>query len=80
MTHQEFISMITAKTPSLDDYKGVVAYSENADIETLWAALNILGIHWIFIAIINKSLQEKVSAQNLKISMQSVTSKSKNHI
>lgn len=75
MTYDEFISIITSKNPSLEDYKRAVAYVESADIETLRAALNIAGIHPLFIAVINKSLQEKVTALNLEISMQSVSSK-----
>lgn len=65
MTDEEFIALIKSSKPSLDDYRRAVRFVESADIETLWAALNTKGVHWIFVAIINKALQEKVVKANL---------------
>ena len=75
MTYEEFVSIITSKEPSLEDRAKVEAFVENTDIETLWAALNIGGIHFIFVAVINKFIQEKIAAQNLGNSMQAISTK-----
>ena len=44
---------------------------------TVSAALRISGIHPLFIVVINKSLQEKVAAQNLENSMHAISAKLK---
>jgi hypothetical protein len=69
MTYHEFIAALTTEAPSLEDYLQVVMFAESASVEELWAALNTSGIHWIFVAVINKVLQEKIVQANLDDSM-----------
>lgn len=72
MTYNEFVALITCKSPSLDDYRRVVEYVESASIETLWSALTSGGVHPIFVAVINKALQEKVAQANLDNAMANI--------
>ena len=77
MTYDEFVALITSKSPSLDDYRRVVQYVESATIETLWSALTGGGVHPIFVAVINKALQEKVVQANLDNAMANIGKKLK---
>lgn len=75
MIYDEFIATITSKEPSLDDYRQVVQFAESAEIETLWSAVFTPGIHQIFFAVINKTLQEKVVHAKLEVAMTNITRK-----
>jgi hypothetical protein len=75
MTYHEFLAILTLDNPSLDGYRGVVQFVESAEIETLWSALFTPGIHWIFRAVINKTLQEKVARANLDAAVTNITKK-----
>ncbi len=77
MTYDEFIAVVTAKTPTLEDYRRAVGFVESASIEDLWTALTTTGIHWIFVAVINKALQEKVAQANLDASRSNISQKIK---
>ena len=77
MTYEEFMAVITSKSPSPNDYQRAVLYAESSSIETLWAALITVGGYLLFIKVINKVLQGKVVQANLDTAMNNIAHKLK---
>lgn len=77
MTYQDFIVILTTEKPTLEEYLEVVRFAESASVNELWDALNTRGIHRIFVAVINKVLQEKIVQANLDDSLSLIASEIK---
>ena len=77
MTHDEFLAVLALESPTLEDYKQVVIYAESASIEVLWAALTSNKINKLFVAVLNKALQEKVVQANLQAAMSNISNRAK---
>jgi hypothetical protein len=69
MSFDEFIALITKQQPSLEDISEIMLFSESADAEVIWEALQKPHVHRVAVAVLTNVLQRRITAARQEIGM-----------